>query len=47
MSISLDVAGTEERERKEGTPKEEISCRSNLGHGVNNFVTVILIRKPV
>lgn len=27
MSISSDVTGTDEEERKGGTPKEEISCR--------------------
>ena len=37
----LDVAGTVEEERKGGTPKEEIICRSSLGHKVNSFMTVI------
>ena len=37
----MDVAGTEEDKRKGGTPKEEISCKSSLGHRVNSFMTVI------
>ncbi len=44
MSISLDVAGTEEEERKGGTPKEEISCGLSLGHKVNNLMTVIFYK---
>ncbi len=43
MSTISDVAGTDEELGKEGTPKEEISCRSSLGHRVNNFVTVIFL----
>ncbi len=40
----MDVAGTVEEKRKEGTPKEEIFCKSSLGHRVNNFVTVIFFK---
>lgn len=41
MSTSFDVAGTEEKEEKGKTPKEGISCISNLGHAVKNRMTVI------
>ena len=40
-STSLDVTGTGEEEEKGKTPKEEISCKSNLGHTVKSRMTVI------
>lgn len=40
-SIFSDVTGTEEEERKGKTPKEEISCMSNLGHTIKSRMTVI------
>lgn len=43
ISSLLDVAGTGEKRRKESPPKEYISVGVFLGHGVNNFMTVITI----
>lgn len=42
-SIFSDVTGTEEEERKGKTPKEEISCISNLGHAIKSRMTVICV----
>ena len=36
-----DVTGTEEEEGKGKTPKEEMSCKSNLGHAIKSRMTVI------
>ena len=33
--------GAEEAKRKGKTPKEEISCKSNLGHMIKSRMTVI------
>ncbi len=44
MSNFPDVTGTDEGERKGGTPKEEISCGLILGHKVKSLMTVILLR---
>ena len=41
MSTSFDVAGTEDEEEKGKTPKEEMSCKSSLGHTVKSRMTVI------
>ena len=40
-SSSFDVAGTEEKEGKGKTPKEEITCESSLGHTIKSCMTVI------
>ena len=40
-SIPSDVAGTGEAGRKGKTPKEEMSCKSSLGHAVKSRMTVI------
>ena len=39
--IFSDMAGIDEEERKGKTPKEEMSCVSNLGHTVKSRMTVI------
>lgn len=39
--IFSDMAGIGEEERKGKTPKEEMSCVSNLGHTVKSRMTVI------
>lgn len=41
MSSFSDVAGTVEEKGKGKTPKEEITCVSNLGHTVKSCMTVI------
>lgn len=41
MSNSFDVTGTGEKEGKGKTPKEEITCKSSLGHTVKSCMTVI------
>ena len=43
MSIPIDAAGADERGRKGGTPKEEMTCQSSLGHTVKNRMTVIRV----
>lgn len=43
-SILFDAAGAGDERKKGNTPKEEISCRSNLGHTVKSRVTVIRFR---
>ncbi len=43
MSNSFDVTGTDEEEGKGKTPKEEMTCKSSLGHAVKNCMTVIYI----
>jgi len=40
-SILFDAAGAEDEGRKGNTPKEEIVCRSILGHMVKSHMTVI------
>ncbi|MBQ2802636.1 MAG: hypothetical protein IJF07_01910 [Lachnospiraceae bacterium] len=41
ISTFSDAAGVGEEEEKGKTPKEEMSCVSNLGHTVKNRMTVI------
>lgn len=36
-----DAAGADEEEGKGKTPKEEMTCESNLGHEMKNLMTVI------
>jgi len=40
-STYSDAAGAGEEKGKGGTPKEEMTCKSNLGHTVKNCMTVI------
>ena len=40
-STYSDATGAGEEMGKGGTPKEEMSCESNLGHMVKNCMTVI------
>lgn len=40
-STFSDAAGADEEKRKGKTPKEEMTCKSNLGHRVKNSMTVI------
>lgn len=41
ISMFSDASGADEGNGKGNTPKEEISCGSNLGHTVKNCMTVI------
>ncbi len=41
MSSFSDVTVTEEGKGKGRAPKEEMHCKSNLGHIVKNCMTVI------
>lgn len=43
MSTFFDTAGVDEKKGKGRTPKEEIFCKSNLGHTVKSCMTVIRI----
>lgn len=41
MSTLLDATGAKEKREKGMTPKEEMTCKSILGHAVNSCMTVI------
>lgn len=43
MSTRIDATGAGERREKGKMPKEEMTWKSNLGHTVNNCMTVIRI----
>ncbi len=42
-SILSDVTGTEEESGKGKTPKEEMTCKSILGHAIKSRMTVICV----